>query len=207
MKSSNLAILLSLVATVTTTFQIYPLTAQEANRTKLAQVPISAFADGVYLVVDPTVTAGFTQFEFRKAGNQITGTYVETADGVCVEGTVDGNTIVGKGYYASKSFSRTPQQSIIPKFNGSNLRSWGYSTTGFNLKVARQLILYLPSKSGSRNGFQVWSKYRKVVLNLDGYQIRDRKKFQRSSFPKKCELKDNFTGRVLNESELSVLEP
>jgi hypothetical protein len=204
MKSSNLLVSLGLVATVTTILPIYPLPAQEANRIKLAQVPVSAFADGVYLVVDPTDTSGRRRFEFRKVGNQITGRYFAPPLSMCIEGTIDGNTIVGRGYQRFDGFIRNRQQlnSSLIIFNGSTLRSWDSSTSGFTLKVAEEIILYRPVN----NMFQAWSKYRTVNLKLDGYQ-RQGKLQGISPLQKKCELREYSTQRILKESELSVLKP
>ena len=199
--------ILGLVATVTTAF---PMTAQEANKMKLAQIPVSAFADGEYELGDSTDTKGNSRrFEFRKVGNQITGIYVTAPISICIEGTIDGNTIVGRGYQKFNSSFPTPQSAAprFTQFKSSTLRSWDGSTSGFSLKVANQVILYLPTDKGFSidNRFYLWSKYRTVNLRLDGYQMR---KFQRSSpLPRKCELKHYSTQKVLKESELQVFVP
>ena len=195
--------ILGLVATVTTGF---PMTAQEPNRIKLAQIPVSAFADGEYELGDPidTIARSSKRFEFRKVGNQITGIYVTGPSSMCIEGTIEGNTIVGRGYQRFDGFIRKRQQlnSSLVQFKGSTLRSWDSSTSGFTLKVSKEVILYRPVN----NMFQAWSKYRTVNLKLDGYQRQG--KLQRvSPLPKKCELREYSTQRILNESELSVLEP
>jgi len=215
MKLLNFSVFLGLVTTVTVAFQIYPMTAQEANRIKLAQIPVSAFADGEYELGDPTDTRNHSRrFKFRKVGNQITGIYVTAPLSMCIEGTINGNTIVGKGYQNFDGFIRKRDLNTSTLFNGlvrfkdSTLRSWDGSTSAFTLKVSKEVILYLPANDmfQAYDMFQAWSKYRTVVLNLDGYQRQN--KFQRSSpLPKKCELRHYRTQKVLKESELQVFVP
>jgi len=205
MKSSNLAILLILLVTINVTSHVNFLTAQETNRIKLAQIPVSAFVDGEYELGDPTdANRNFRRFEFRKVGNQIIGIYITGPSSMCIEGTIDGNTIVGKGYYRFDGFIRKRRQinTSLVRFKDSTLRSWDGSTSGFTLKVSKEVILYLPIN----DMFQAWSKYRTVNLMLDGYQRQN--KFYRSlPLPRKCELKHYSTQKVLKESELQVFVP
>jgi hypothetical protein len=194
--------ILVLVATVTTAF---PLTAQETNRIKLAQIPVSAFADGEYELrnsADTEVNSG--RFGFWKNGNQVTGIYSKGPSGICIEGTINGNLIVGKGYSNFNSLFSSPQ-SAVPRFTpykSSVLQLWDGNIGGFNLKVAKQVILYLRVD----NAFQLWSKYRTVVLSLDSYQ-KQSKLLRYSPYPKKCELRHARTKKALSESELQVFVP
>jgi hypothetical protein len=211
MKSSNFAIASTILGLLLSpiVFKANSLSAQDpqslsGNNIKISQVSVSNFADGVYQVGDPKdPDVNFRRFIFRKNGNQVTGVYIKGPSSMCIEGTLKGNLIIGKGYKSFDGLFPSPQEAIprFTPFKGSNLQSWDVSA----LKVAEQVILYLPMKSaGTTRYYQLWSKYRRVRLDLDGFQ---KQKNSRTSLPRKCELRELSTGRNINESEWLVLVP
>jgi len=162
---------------------------------------LANLADGIYTFVDPRDGVSIPRgFHFRKSGNQVTGSFVKGPSGICIEGFIKGNIVTGIGLDSSDGSYPTPQ-APDPRFQRSILQNWGGSSA---LKVGGQVVFNVPFKIPEiGNRYDVWWKYRNVVLNVDGYERRD--DLRRSSLPQKCQI-TSFNGKILSESELFKLK-
>jgi hypothetical protein len=160
-----------------------PTLAQSSSQFKVANLP-----DGIYAFLDPfDKNRDPRRFEFRKSGDRIIGYYISADNGVCIEGSIRGNIITGKGLEGSEGYFSNPQ-AAVPYYQRFTLQEWDRGNPA--LKVGRQVIFNLPSKSSNesiKTGYVVWWRYLDVELNLDGYERRDNAR--RSNLPQECQIR------------------
>ena len=167
---------------------------------------LANLADGIYYFVDPRDDdRGPRRFEFRKSGNQVTGSFVKGPSGICIEGFIKGNIVTGIGLESASGPYRTPQ-APDPRFQRSILQNWDSGDSRSSLKVGGQVVFNVPFKiprNSKETQYIVWRKYRNIVLNINGYERRD--DLHISSSLRKCQI-TSFNGKILSESELLKLQ-
>jgi len=160
---------------------------------------IANLPDGNHAFVHPRSNAGRGRgldrsFFFRKTGDRVIGSYVSGPLGICIEGKIlsDGR-IVGIGLDSSDGGYTSPQRP--PQAYAQGLNSlWGIE----EVQVGELVVLNV--RRPDINRYEVWYKFEKVLINLDGY-VR-RQDLVRDESRKTCQMYHPYTGERIDPDDL-----
>ena len=147
-------------------------------------------------------TPCLTRFEFRKINNRVVGNYISADDEICIDGIVDGNTILGQGLDGPGSVPYKQPQKSNSSLQGNDSREWIRDDN--SLKVSKQSTFNLPLKNygGTENTrYSAWFKYASIQLDLQGFQQKVGKSFNP---PQRCQIIHPLTGKVVETSESKI---
>jgi len=149
-----------------------------------------------------TRTPCLTRFEFRKINNRVVGNYISADDEICIDGVIDGNTILGRGLDGPGSGPYKQPQKSNSSLQGNDLRAWIRDDN--SLTVSQQSTFNLPLENYGGTGntrYSAWFKYANIQLNLQGFQQKSGKSFNP---PQRCQIIHPLTGKVIETSEPKI---
>ncbi|MDJ1174666.1 hypothetical protein [Roseofilum capinflatum] len=171
----------------------------DSESLKQSSPSIANLPDGNHAFVHPRSNAGRGRgldrsFFFRKTGDRVIGSYVSGPLGICIEGKIlsDGR-IVGIGLDSSDGGFPTPQRPPQAYAQGLN-GLWGIE----EVQVGELVVLNV--RRPDINGYEVWYKFEKVLINLDGY-VR-RQDLVRDESRKTCQMYHPYTGERIDPDDL-----
>jgi hypothetical protein len=156
----------------------------DSMATQMTQaINIASLTDGKYQIC----TEPFSQdkpdvygwcFFFWKQGERVTGwyTYWQPSDyaRICIEGTIERDRIIGKGYETIEGWDKPITSADIDRISEQIAADKGiwdnWNEEGKNLRVDRASS-YEQSRDSS--GYYAWIEYKKIELDLSGFYRRN----------------------------------
>jgi hypothetical protein len=153
-------------------------------------VNISSLTDGRYQICTEPLSQDKPDaygwcFFFWKKGEKVTGwyTYWQPSDytRICIEGTIDRDRVIGKGYETIEGWDKLITSADIAIDMSTEAKIWDdWNEEGKNLRMSRA-SLYKQGRDS--NGYYAWIEYKKVELDSSGFYRRN---LEKTAFSGNC---------------------